>query len=80
MQYKSIVILAHLLLFIAICATIIHMVKNSDTTRKPISFRLSEEGKRLLELLAADTGVSQTSVVEMALRDLAKTRGVKLAR
>lgn len=55
------------------------MVKN-DVTRKPISFRLSEEGKKLLEAIAADTGVSQTSVVEMALRDLAKQRGIKLPK
>jgi hypothetical protein len=54
------------------------MIKSSAAPRKPISFRLSDEGKKILIALAADTGVSQTSVVEMALRDLAKARGLKL--
>lgn len=41
------------------------------------SFRLSIEAHALIAALADDTGLSQASVVEMALRDLAKRRGVK---
>lgn len=43
-----------------------------------VSFRLSEQARLLLPALAAESGLSQASVVEVALRDMAKRRGVKL--
>ena len=47
-------------------------------TKAPTSFRLSDAAMELLAALAADTGQSQTGVIELALRDLAKARGVKI--
>jgi hypothetical protein len=43
------------------------------------SFRLSEAGRRLVVALSEESGLSQASVVELALRDLAKRRGVPLS-
>jgi predicted transcriptional regulator len=40
------------------------------------SIRYTPEAKRLLELLAKKLGVSQTAVVEMAIREFAEKRGV----
>jgi CxxC motif-containing protein (DUF1111 family) len=42
------------------------------------SFRLSLPARQLIEALAEDSGLSQASVVELALRDMAKQRGVKV--
>lgn len=42
-----------------------------------ISFRLSEEAIRLIKLLAEKKGVSQASIIEMALREMAKKEGIK---
>ncbi len=45
------------------------MTKQGSTLK---NFRLSGEGVRLLEQLAKGLGVSQTSVVEIAIREKAK--------
>ena len=45
-------------------------------TKAPTSFRFSETAQKLLAALAVDTGQSQTGVIELALRDMAKNRGV----
>lgn len=45
--------------------------------KQPTSFRLSEEVFRLLKLLAEAKGVSQASVIEMAIREMAKKEGLK---
>ncbi len=45
-------------------------------TKAPTSFRFSETAQKLLAALAVDTGQSQTGVIELALRDMAKDRGV----
>jgi hypothetical protein len=45
--------------------------------RKPTSLRMTEEGKRLLELLAEKLGISQAAVLELAIRDMAKKEEVK---
>lgn len=45
--------------------------------KQATSFRLSVPARRLIEALAEETGLSQASVVEIALRDMAKRRGVK---
>lgn len=50
------------------------------STRKssnPSSIRLSDEGKRLQVALAQQLGVSQTAVIELALRELAEKKHVK---
>jgi len=38
---------------------------------------LSDEALRLIKQMASDMGVSQTAVLEVALRELAKRRGMK---
>lgn len=45
--------------------------------KNPTSFRLSEEAHRLLSLLSEKLGLSQASVIEMALRRLALYFGLK---
>lgn len=48
------------------------------TTRpKQTAFRLSVEGKGLLSALARHLGVSQTAVIELAIRDKAKAEGIR---
>jgi hypothetical protein len=41
------------------------------------TYRISEEGKELMKLLTQDLGVNQTSVLEIAIRELAVKRGVR---
>lgn len=41
------------------------------------SFRLSEEGKRLLALLASHYGLTQTAVLEWLIREQARRAGLK---
>ncbi|HEX4207251.1 MAG TPA: hypothetical protein VHZ51_24240 [Ktedonobacteraceae bacterium] len=48
-----------------------------DKQKKPTSIRLSEEGKRLRKLLAKRLGVSESAVLELALRRLAEMEGIK---
>lgn len=45
--------------------------------KQPTSFRLSEEAIRLLKLLADAKGISQASVIEMAIREMAKKGGLR---
>lgn len=40
--------------------------------KQPTSFRLSEEGRSLIERLSRELGISQASVVEQAVRKLAR--------
>lgn len=42
------------------------------------SFTLTDEAKRLLELLAKQLGISQTGVIEIAIREQAEKRGIKI--
>ncbi|MCX6360843.1 MAG: hypothetical protein NT029_13600 [Armatimonadetes bacterium] len=44
--------------------------------RRTASFRLRPETSALLDALAQDTGLTRTSVIELAVRDLAKLRRV----
>lgn len=46
-------------------------------TKRFTSMRLSPEAKRLLVALAQKLGVSQTAILELALREKAKREGVK---
>jgi predicted DNA-binding protein len=47
-----------------------------DKKTKPTSLRLSEEGKQLRKLLAKKLGLSESAVIELALRRLAEMEGV----
>jgi len=41
------------------------------------SFRLSAEVKNLLKLLAQEMGMSQTAVIELIIREKAKSEGIQ---
>jgi predicted transcriptional regulator len=45
-------------------------------TKQPTSMRLSAEAKRLLAVLAHKLSISQTAVMEIALREHAKREGI----
>jgi predicted transcriptional regulator len=45
--------------------------------KKNTSVRLSENAQRLIKLLAEKLGVSQTAILELAIRCLAKREGLK---
>jgi predicted transcriptional regulator len=45
--------------------------------KKATSLRLSEEAKALLGKVATKLGISQTAVVELAIRQIAKLEGVQ---
>jgi DNA-binding PadR family transcriptional regulator len=51
-------------------------IERSPVVKKHTSYRISDEGKRLIKLLAQLLGVSETAVVEMAVREMAQKRGV----
>ena len=44
---------------------------------KTTSFRLSPDARALIELLSQKNGISQTAVIELAVRQLAKAEGVE---
>lgn len=50
-----------------------------DSRKTPTAFRLSEKAKSLLGALAEKLGVNQTSVVEMAIRQMAEREKVEAA-
>ena len=39
---------------------------------KPTSIRLSDEAKRLIKLMSQELGISQTAIIELAIREKAK--------
>lgn len=43
---------------------------------KHTSYRISDEGKRLIKLLTERLGVNATSVIELAVRELAEKKGI----
>ena len=49
-----------------------------DDKKRPAqkAFRLSDDGRALLAALARETGLKETGVVELAIRELAKSRQV----
>ena len=49
-----------------------------DKKTRPTSLRLSEDGKQLRKLLAKKLGLSESAVVELAIRKLAEREGVSL--
>lgn len=50
--------------------------KKDGPLKTAVSFRLSVAAKKSMVALARETGLSQASVIELALRDFAKKRGV----
>jgi len=48
------------------------------TDKKQTGFRFTDEEWKILEALKTDTGLTATAVVVVALRDLAKRRGIGL--
>lgn len=48
------------------------------SNKQATSIRLSPEAKSLLENLASKLGVTQASIIEIAIRRLAEIEGVKL--
>lgn len=48
------------------------------STRKQTGVRLSDEAMQLLNALSKATGLSKTGVIELAIRDFAKSREVSL--
>jgi predicted transcriptional regulator len=53
------------------------MCYNSDMKKALTSMRLSQEAKDLLVKLATHLGISQTAVLELAIRQLAKQEHLK---
>ena len=41
------------------------------------SIRLSEDAKRLIRLMSEKLGISQTAIIELAIREKAKREGLK---
>jgi predicted transcriptional regulator len=44
---------------------------------KPTSVRLSDDAKRLIKLMSQKLGISQTAIIELAIREKAKREGIK---
>jgi hypothetical protein len=47
--------------------------------RKPTSIRLSEDAMQLRKLLAQHLGVSESAVIELAIRELAERKGIQMS-
>jgi hypothetical protein len=47
-------------------------------SKEPTSFRLSTDGRRQLDLLASQLGVSRTAILELLIREKAKKEGIAL--
>lgn len=48
------------------------------TSKQSASYRLSDDARELIELLAKKIGVSKTDIIEIAVRELAQSKGVEL--
>jgi len=51
----------------------------ADQNKSVTSYRLTDECRRLLLVLAKDMGITRTTVIEVAVRDLASRRAVMRA-
>jgi|GEM_PF-2697041 len=49
----------------------------NEAMKTHVSYRLSEQAIRLLKLLAETKGISMASVLEIAIRELAKKESLK---
>jgi hypothetical protein len=52
-------------------------MRNNNAMKAPTSFRLSTEALRLIRALADLKGLSMASVLEVAVRELARREGIK---
>lgn len=52
------------------------MASMEAQTKLPRSYKLTEECLRLMALLAAKLGVNKSAVIELAVRDYARSQGV----
>ena len=50
------------------------------SVKKPVGMRLSEDAVSLLKTMADKTGISQTGIVELAIREKAKREGLALQK
>lgn len=46
--------------------------------RQPVSFRISSETARLLDVLSKRLGVSKAGVLALAIREMAERRGIEV--
>jgi predicted transcriptional regulator len=44
---------------------------------KPTSVRLSDDARRLIKLMSEKLGISQTAIIELAVREKAKREKIK---
>jgi hypothetical protein len=51
----------------------------ADVGRTLTNFRLTDEARSLLALVARRRGISQAAVVEQAIRDYAESHGIRLS-
>lgn len=54
------------------------LTERSHMTKIHVNYRITEEEKKLIEALAKQLGVSETDVIKLAIRKLAKEEGVKI--
>ena len=48
------------------------------SVKQKFNFRLTEDAKKLLELMADNLGITQTAILEIAIREKATDLGVSL--
>ena len=53
------------------------IVVQRKPTSKAQTFRLTEEARRLLVLIAGKQGVDKTAALEIIIREIAERRGIK---
>ncbi len=50
---------------------------NNRSTKKSVGVRLTKEAVELMQVMAKDKGLSQTSVMELAIREMAEREGFR---
>ncbi len=50
---------------------------NNRSTKKSVGVRLTSEAVELMQVMAKDKGLSQTSVMELAIREMAEREGFR---
>lgn len=45
---------------------------------KHSSYRISDDGKQFIKLLSQRLGINETSVIELAIRELAERKGIQM--
>jgi predicted transcriptional regulator len=52
-------------------------IMNNRSTKKSVGVRLTSEAVELMQVMAKDKGLSQTSVMELAIREMAEREGFR---